>query len=158
MQQEEIGFLKSPLGVLKIGVLSQKVIFIKKIPLSSYKVTKSSFFMKKALKEFKEYFSHRRKVFHIPFRLEGTEFQQKVWKEITRIPFGKTLSYAEIARKVGSPKAFRAVGQACNKNPCPILVPCHRVLSSQKKLTGFALGVNKKKFLLSMEKNTIFEH
>lgn len=83
---------------------------------------------------------------------EGTAFQQKVWKEIAQIPCGETKTYKEIAKAIGSPHAYRAVGQACNKNPIPIVIPCHRVVSSDGSLGGYSRGIEAKKLLLDMEK------
>lgn len=81
----------------------------------------------------------------------GTKFEQKVWKELWKIPYGKTVSYQDIAKRVGSPKAVRAVGQANKKNPFPIVIPCHRVIASDGNLGGYAYGVEMKKKLLRLE-------
>ncbi|MBI4431090.1 MAG: methylated-DNA--[protein]-cysteine S-methyltransferase [Candidatus Omnitrophica bacterium] len=88
---------------------------------------------------------------NIPLDIQGTPFQKKVWAALRRIPPGKTLSYAEIARRIGSPKAFRAVGTACGKNPVALIVPCHRVVGSGKSLGGYAGGIRIKKQLLKHE-------
>lgn len=98
-----------------------------------------------------EYLRGERKVFDIPYRLKGTAFQRKVWKQIEKIPYGETRTYKDIAFLVSSPKVSRAVGMACNRNPIRIIVPCHRVIGSNKKLTGYAFGVERKKSLLSLE-------
>jgi methylated-DNA-[protein]-cysteine S-methyltransferase len=83
--------------------------------------------------------------------LEGTEFQRKAWQAMRKIPFGETISYGEQARKVGKPKAYRAVGSANGKNPIPIIVPCHRVLASDGSLGGYSLGLSMKRRLLALE-------
>ena len=83
--------------------------------------------------------------------LEGTEFQRKAWQAMRKIPFGETISYGEQARKVGKPKAYRAVGSANGKNPIPIIVPCHRVLASDGSLGGYSLGLPMKRRLLALE-------
>lgn len=83
---------------------------------------------------------------------EGTKFQRKVWREIAKIPFGKTKTYKEIAEAIGNPLAYRAVGQACKKNPVPIIIPCHRVISSSGSLGGYRGGIKRKKILLDLEK------
>lgn len=83
----------------------------------------------------------------------GTPFQQKVWHEITKIPYGKTRTYKEIATAIGSPLSCRAVGQACKKNPIPILIPCHRVIRSDGSIGGYSRGIKKKRQLLEMEKS-----
>ena len=104
-------------------------------------------------KQLKEYFSGNRKEFDIPLNLEGTDFQKKVWKELQKIPFGKTISYQELAQRVGDIKKARAVGNANGKNPIPIIVPCHRVIQKNGKLGGFGGGLEIKIFLLELEKN-----
>lgn len=98
-----------------------------------------------------EYFAGERRVFDLPLDFNGTEFQKKVWAALLTIPFGETRSYAEIARQVGSPKAVRAVGAANGRNPISIIAPCHRVIGSNGKLTGFAGGLAVKAFLLQLE-------
>lgn len=105
-----------------------------------------------AKKELEEYFDGKRKYFDIPLAPHGTEFQEKAWKALTMIPYGETRSYGEEAQLAGSPKAVRAIGWANNKNPIAIIIPCHRVIGSDGSLTGYAGGVDKKKYLLDMEK------
>jgi len=90
--------------------------------------------------------------FDLPFAFaEGTEFQQRVWRAIAAIPFGETITYAELARRVGSPNAVRAAGAATGRNPISVIVPCHRVLGSNGSLTGYAGGLDRKKALLTLE-------
>ena len=103
-----------------------------------------------ASRQLAEYFSGQRREFDIQIRPEGTEFQKRVWKEISAIPYGQTCSYGEIARALGKPNAARAVGTACGKNPLWIVVPCHRVVGA-KGLGGYAGGEENKKFLLELE-------
>jgi len=98
-----------------------------------------------------EYFGGRRKTFALKLDLAGTAFQRKVWNTLLTIPFGETRSYAQIARQIGSPAAVRAVGAANGKNPVSIVAPCHRVIGSTGKLTGFAGGLDVKARLLSLE-------
>lgn len=100
-----------------------------------------------------EYFQGKRTTFSLPFKLIGTPFQLTVWKELQNIPYGKTTSYKEIAQKINKPKAYRAVGMANNKNPLPIIIPCHRVIGSNGKLIGYAGGLNLKNYLLELEKS-----
>ena len=102
-----------------------------------------------------EYFNNSRSSFDLPLFLSGTTFQNKVWNALINIPYGETRSYKEIAIKIGSPKAYRAVGMACNRNPIAIVVACHRVLGTNNKLVGYAGGIDKKDFLLNLEKNSI---
>lgn len=98
-----------------------------------------------------EYFSGNREQFNLNLNMQGTKFQQVVWREIAKIPYGKTITYGKLAEKIGNPKASRAVGLACNKNPFLIVVPCHRVVGSSGKLTGYAGGLLKKEWLLRHE-------
>ena len=97
------------------------------------------------------YFSKKRKSFDIPIKLEGTEFQKRVWDALIQIPYGKTCTYKDIAEKIGNPKACRAVGGANNKNPIMIIVPCHRVIGKNGDLVGYAGGIEVKQKLLDLE-------
>jgi methylated-DNA-[protein]-cysteine S-methyltransferase len=101
--------------------------------------------------QLEEYFAGRRKKFTMPLDLRGTEFRKRCWNELLRIPYGETRTYAEIARAVGSPAGFRAVGQANHYNPIAIIVPCHRVLASGKRLGGYGGGLPVKALLLRLE-------
>ena len=98
-----------------------------------------------------EYLSGKRKSFSLPLKLEGTSFQKLVWNELLKIPYGTTTTYAAIATAIGNPKACRAVGRAVGANPIFIIVPCHRVIGSSGKLTGFAYGLDVKRTLLDRE-------
>jgi len=98
-----------------------------------------------------EYFNGQRQQFCVPLELAGTPFQQRVWSALLQIPYGQTRSYAQIARQIGTPDAVRAVGAANGRNPVSIVVPCHRVIGSTGKLTGFAGGLEAKAQLLSLE-------
>ncbi len=105
----------------------------------------------KAEKELEEYFEGKRKKFNLPLKQEGTEFQKKVWNALEKIPYGEIRTYKEIANMVGNEKASRAVGMANNKNNIPIIIPCHRVIGSNGKLVGYALGLDMKRYLLDLE-------
>lgn len=102
--------------------------------------------------QLKEYFAGQRKEFNLPLAPEGTDFQQKVWQALCRIPYGETRSYKEIAAAAGSPKGCRAVGMANNRNPIAIIIPCHRVIGADGKMVGYAGGLNIKEKLLQIEK------
>ena len=108
----------------------------------------------RAAGQLEEYFSARRREFQLPLDLRGTPFQQKVWNALLEIPYGETRSYAALARSIGEPKAFRAVGAANGANPVAIVVPCHRVVSSGGGLGGYGGGVSLKKRLLALESGT----
>jgi methylated-DNA-[protein]-cysteine S-methyltransferase len=99
-----------------------------------------------------EYFAGQRRLFTLPLKLAGTPFQQRVWQELLRIPFGTTVTYAELARRIGRPKASRAVGHANGRNPISILVPCHRVIGANGTLTGYGGGLDRKRWLLDWER------
>jgi len=98
-----------------------------------------------------EYFSGDRTIFDLPLDLHGTEFQVQAWKALAEIPFGETTSYGKQAQKIGRPTAVRAIGAANGKNPVPIVLPCHRVVGANGSLTGFAGGLEIKRFLLDLE-------
>lgn len=107
--------------------------------------------IKEAFRQLSEYFSGKRKTFNLPLLLKGTDFQKQVWQALLKIPFGETRSYKQIAEAIGNPKAVRAVGMANNKNPLLIVVPCHRVIGANGKLVGYAVGLDKKEYLLRLE-------
>lgn len=107
--------------------------------------------IKECAKQLQEYFSGSRKTFDLPLNLCGTEFMKKVWQALTEIPYGQTRSYKDIAESIGHKLAYRAIGMANNKNPIPIIIPCHRVIGADKKLTGFAAGIEVKECLLNLE-------
>ena len=107
--------------------------------------------LKETCRQLDEYFQGKRKEFDLPLAYTGTSFQENVWRELQRIPYGETRSYEDIAVKVGNPKAVRAVGQANNKNPILLLIPCHRVIHKNGDISGFACGVETKKYLLELE-------
>jgi methylated-DNA-[protein]-cysteine S-methyltransferase len=104
-----------------------------------------------AVKQLREYFAGKRADFDLPLAPEGTEFQRTVWRNLQDIPYGETISYGELAKRVGNPKASRAVGAANGQNPIPIVIPCHRVIGANGKLTGFGGGLPTKEALLGLE-------
>jgi len=109
-------------------------------------------FFVEVIRQLNAYFAGELKEFEIPLLMLGTEFQKRVWKALLTIPYGETMSYGELAKKIGEPKAVRAVGAANGQNPLPIIVPCHRVIGSDGSLTGFGGGLENKKKLLELEK------
>jgi len=143
-------FINTPLGTAKIkgdemgvSVISilQEGEISKVIPVE----------LKDAVKQLQEYFEGKRTVFNFPINPKGTDFQQKVWKALLEIPYGKTTSYMDLSKKLGDVKAIRAVASANGKNPLWIVVPCHRVIGSDGSLTGYAGGLWRKKWLLEHE-------
>jgi methylated-DNA-[protein]-cysteine S-methyltransferase len=107
--------------------------------------------LQQCLEELVEYFQGQRKKFEVPVYQEGTSFQQRVWSELINIPFGKTISYLTLAKRLGDPKVIRAAASANGKNNIAIIVPCHRVIGSNNDLTGYAGGLWRKRWLLEME-------
>jgi O-6-methylguanine DNA methyltransferase len=102
-------------------------------------------------KQLKEYFELERKTFSIPLDIKGTEFQLRVWEEVKKIPYGETVSYKSIAEKLNNPGSVRAVGKANSCNPVPVIIPCHRVIGKDGRLTGYSGGLELKEHLLQLE-------
>lgn len=144
-----ICYFKSPIGILKIIEDNEAIISINIV--NEFRINQITELLKRTMIELDEYFSLQRKMFDIPIRIKGSQFQQLVYKELINIPYGETRSYLDIAKRLGNSKAFRAVGNANNKNPILILIPCHRVIGANKKLLGFKDGINVQKKLLDLE-------
>ena len=147
---EQIAFIPSPLGTTKVvgdenGV---SVISILQEGELSKKIPKE---LKEVVTQLNEYFEGKRQNFDFKINPKGTDFQQKVWEELRNIPFGKTMSYLDLSKKLGDVKAIRAVASANGKNPLWIVVPCHRVIGTDGSLTGYAGGLWRKKWLLEHE-------
>lgn len=144
------------IGTIKISEKDEKIIGL---VFSDYKkeneIEKETDAIRKTYLQLKEYLSGKRKNFDIEIEMIGTEFQKKVWKELLNIPYGETRSYKDIAIAIGNGKACRAVGNANNKNPIAIIVPCHRVIGSNGSMTGYAGGLDIKEKLLKIEKYNI---
>ena len=149
----ETCYIKTPLGIAKIigdkngisviSVLSESEISAK-IPEN----------LQEAVLQIHDYFDGKRTDFNLKINPKGTDFQQKVWQELSHIPFGKTISYLDLAKKLGDPKVIRAAASANGKNPLWIVVPCHRVIGTDGSLTGYAGGLWRKKWLLEHENPT----
>ena len=108
-------------------------------------------FERRVARELRDYFAGKRTDFTFPVRPAGTDFNQRVWRELARIPYGETCTYGELARKIGRPQAARAVGTANGRNPIPIVLPCHRVVAAGGKLGGYGGGLELKRKLLELE-------
>ncbi len=144
-------YYSSPIGIVEITgtedgvtsiVFNEGEVTVDKIPEA----------LKDAYNQLDEYFMGKRKAFDIKLTMIGTEFQRRVWMELMNIPCGETFTYRDIAYKLGNSKSVRAVGNANGKNPISIVVPCHRVIGSNGKLTGYAGGLERKAWLLKHEK------
>ena len=118
-------------------------------------IEQETLLIKEAYSQLSEYLLGERKSFDLPLKPRGTVFQQQVWKALCDIPYGETRSYKQIAEAIGNPKAVRAVGMANNRNPLLIVVPCHRVIGANGKLVGYGAGIDKKEFLLKLEKSLL---
>ena len=144
-------YIKTPIGVLLIEGTSEGIasILFTKETVSISEIIPSV--LKKAVQQLNEYFNKERTEFSLQLAPKGTEFQQKVWKELQTIPFGKTTSYQQMANQLGDPKVIRAAASANGKNPISIVIPCHRIIGSDGSLTGYAGGLHRKKWLLAHE-------
>ncbi len=154
MEELYYTYYQSPIGLLKIGGTDHYIAelsFIDKPGQVKHGEPGISEVMHQCTEQLIEFFSGTRKNFDIPVHQPGTFFQQKVWGELLQIPYGKTISYLELSRRIGDEKAIRAVGSTNAKNRIAIIVPCHRVIGSDKSLTGYAGGVWRKKWLLQHE-------
>ena len=118
-------------------------------------IEKETPLIKKMYLELEEYFAGKRKLFDVPVKPDGTSFQQSTWNALLKIPYGETRSYKQIAEMIGKPAACRAVGMANNRNPIPVVIPCHRVVGANGDLTGYAGGLEVKRKLLGLEKGVI---
>jgi len=150
---------KSPVGELKLVASDEGITAIlwgkdnpRRVRLAPASEDNDHPVLLETERQLKDYFSGKRKVFSLALDFKGTEFQKKVWAALLTIPFGETRSYAQIANQIKRPKAARAVGAAIGKNPISIIAPCHRVIGSTGKLTGFAGGLAAKARLLALEK------
>ncbi|MEN8799249.1 MAG: methylated-DNA--[protein]-cysteine S-methyltransferase [Flavobacteriaceae bacterium] len=144
-------FLETPLGIAHIKGDSEGIQSISVGESGTASVGNVPEPFQHATKQLREYFDGNRTEFSFKTNPKGTEFQQKVWKALIEIPYGKTISYLELSRRLGDEKAIRAVAAANGKNPLWIVVPCHRVIGSDGSLTGYAGGLHRKKWLLNHE-------
>ncbi|HTX89549.1 MAG TPA: methylated-DNA--[protein]-cysteine S-methyltransferase [Bacteroidales bacterium] len=150
MSSPERVFLKTPVGYLEV-IGSKKGISGINFLKFHVKVTRTPHNLKDCVLQLNEYFAGTRKDFTVKLDLEGTPFQMKVWEQVLKIPYGTTISYFELARRVGDIRALRAVGGANANNPVPIIIPCHRVIGADGRLMGYGGGLKLKKWLLEHE-------
>jgi methylated-DNA-[protein]-cysteine S-methyltransferase len=143
-------FIKTPLGVAKIVGDNNGIAEISVSDEGNVSVTIPSV-LQEAFNQLNDYFDRKRSSFDFKINPQGTDFQQKVWQELLNIPFGKTMSYLDLSKKLGDVKAIRAVASANGKNPLWIVIPCHRVIGTDGSLTGYAGGLWRKKWLLEHE-------
>lgn len=145
--------IRSPIGALKITADGTHIRSLECTGTIKNTDTKSALLLR-CIKELEEYFGGKRLHFTVPIQTKGTPFQQSVWGTMSTIGHGRTISYAALAKAIKRPKAFRAVANACGKNPLLIVVPCHRVVQSNGTMGGYSGGVGKKKWLLSHESSS----
>lgn len=141
----------SPIGLLEIKANEIGILSISLVKNNAFIEENENIIISKCKKELDEYFENKRKEFDMPIIYSGTEFQNDVWKEISKIPFGQEISYKELAKRIGRKTAIRAVANAVGKNKILIIIPCHRILGADKSLTGFSAGIENKKYLLDLE-------
>ncbi|HPH22462.1 MAG TPA: methylated-DNA--[protein]-cysteine S-methyltransferase [Chitinophagaceae bacterium] len=154
MQELYFTYYESPVGLLKIGgteTYITEVSFIDNREQIAHGEPGLSDMIHYCTEQLIEYFTGRRKTFDLPVHQEGTEFQQRVWNQLLAVPFGKTASYLDMAKKLGDPKCVRAAAAANGKNQIVIIVPCHRIIGSDKSLVGYSGGMWRKKWLLQHE-------
>ncbi|MDR0272472.1 MAG: methylated-DNA--[protein]-cysteine S-methyltransferase [Clostridiales bacterium] len=145
----------SPIGTLLISADENFITQIRFKTQNENCTNKSNALAKQCAQELDAYFSGELRDFTVPFRADGTPFRMKVWKELQNILYGETISYKELAKRIGNPAAIRAVGGANHHNPINIIIPCHRVIGANGDLTGYGGGVEQKKFLLELERRAI---
>ena len=150
---KNVFYYNTPIGIISITDNGKCIIAIDFGKTVSEGIEiKETDIIKETYKQLNEYFNGKRKEFNIPLEMEGTDFQKSVWNALRNIPYGETCSYKDIAAMIGNEKASRAVGMANNKNPIPIIVPCHRVIGANGKLVGYGGGLELKTKLLDIEK------
>ncbi|MDF2179661.1 methylated-DNA--[protein]-cysteine S-methyltransferase [Aliiglaciecola sp. CAU 1673] len=144
-------YLDTPIGLLAIREQDDAICAIEFVETMDSEPVNTPLLLE-AKKQLQDYFNGSRKAFNLPLKAKGTLFQQQVWEQLQSVCYGQTASYADIANKVANPKAVRAVGAANGKNPIAIVVPCHRIIGSNGRLTGYAGGLERKAFLLDLER------
>lgn len=151
MESNQIAYYKTPIGTAKIvgnkNGISALYVIDEEIKTSAV-IPK---YLQNCVQQLDEYFNGTRTAFNLKLNLQGTDFQQRVWKELLNVPYGETRTYLEQSKKLGDPKAIRAVASANGKNPIWIIIPCHRIIGSDGSLTGYAGGLWRKKWLLEHE-------
>jgi methylated-DNA-[protein]-cysteine S-methyltransferase len=147
----------APIGILEIETDGKAIIGVRLLKNKpSVMHISTNPLIREACIQFDEYFAGKRQIFDLPLSTDGTPFQQTVWAQLQEIPYGKTISYAQLAQAIHHPKACRAVGSANGKNPISIIIPCHRVIAANGSLGGYAGGLDIKKQLLALEKAISF--
>lgn len=154
MIKEFFGYYSSPIGTIKITALKKGVTSISFVEIKNFENSSLNNHIIDCIEQLDEYFRPdklRRKKFRLKLDIQGSIFQKKVWQQMRKIPFGKTVTYSELAEKIGNKNASRAIGLTCKLNKIPIIIPCHRVIGKNNKLVGFDAGLWRKEWLLRHE-------
>lgn len=148
-----VAYLQTPLGIAYVEGDGEGIQAVSiqegELPPSSTPIPED---LAPAIDQLSDYFNGHRTVFDLPLNPQGTDFQKRVWKELQKVPFGRTVSYLELSRRLGDEKAIRAVAAANGKNPIWLIIPCHRIIGTDGSLTGYAGGLWRKKWLIEFEK------
>lgn len=144
--------ITSPCGTLEVTADQDGVTAVRFVEQSPQRENPNAL-TQLACTQLDEYFAGQRQEFHVPLSIRGTAFQRQVWQQLCKVGYGQTASYGEVAKQLDNPKAMRAVGMANGRNPIAIIIPCHRIIGSNGSLTGYAGGLERKKFLLGLEGN-----
>ncbi len=149
-------YYETPLGLVEISATFRGLYSLKFVEKPEEEIDPANKYLQECMEQLEEYFQGERMLFKLMLDIAGTDFQNTVWRELTNIPFAQTRSYMDVAKSIQSPDAVRAVGGACGKNRLWLVVPCHRVISSDGKLTGYAGGLARKRWLLEHERGVIY--
>ncbi|MEL6850783.1 MAG: methylated-DNA--[protein]-cysteine S-methyltransferase [Bacteroidota bacterium] len=149
-------YYDTPVGPVEITASEQGILSLSFTDYPTYEIQPNHEHLLHCIEQLDEYFDGKRTHFTVFLDMQGTDFQRRVWRELREIPLGHTRSYLEIAKRVQSPNAVRAVGSACGRNKHWLLVPCHRVIGSDGKLTGYAGGLKRKRWLLEYEWGVLY--
>lgn len=147
----DVAYVESPIGLIMLEARGEKIVGVSYVDDLSI-CEKDTLVLQQAKKQITEYFEGKRKDFDLPIALEGTDFEHKVWMALTKIDYGSVASYKDIAQNIGHNKAYRAIGGTNHKNKLAIVIPCHRVIGSNGKMTGYAGGIWRKTWLIEHEK------
>ncbi|MHB8055173.1 MAG: methylated-DNA--[protein]-cysteine S-methyltransferase [Candidatus Aminicenantales bacterium] len=152
MSEEKILYLESPIGMIELREMNGRLTDLNFREKKTKSAPHPGAVLAAGARQLGEYFAGKRRVFDLPLDLNGTPFQREVWGALQKVPFGETTSYGEIARRIGRPAAVRAVGAANGRNPVSIIVPCHRIVGADGRLTGYGGGLWRKEWLLRHER------
>jgi methylated-DNA-[protein]-cysteine S-methyltransferase len=158
MKALQTAHMESPIGRIELKASDTHLCSMRLVSPVGEAFPPSDEILQEAIRQLKEYFAGQRRCFDLPLQQEGTPFEQKVWNELQKIPYGERISYKELAARTGNSRAYRAVGSANGKNHLFIIVPCHRVVHSGGGLGGFAYGLDIKEFLLELERKNVALH